>query len=69
MAGKEPQKADIKVAKRQKSQPCTRNHNLPRCALMKLGDAIKMEVDKISTGSIAIDLALGIGGLMQRACL
>ena len=38
-------------------------------ALMKLGDAAKMEVDKISTGSIAIDLALGIGGLPKgRVC-
>ena len=38
-------------------------------ALMKLGDATKMEVDKISTGSIAIDLALGIGGLPKgRVC-
>ena len=36
---------------------------------MKLGDATKMEVDKISTGSIAIDLALGIGGLPKgRVC-
>ncbi len=38
-------------------------------ALMKLGDAAKMAVDKISTGSIAIDLALGIGGLPKgRVC-
>ncbi len=38
-------------------------------ALMKLGDASKMAVDKISTGSIAIDLALGIGGLPKgRVC-
>jgi len=38
-------------------------------ALMRLGEATKMEVDKISTGSIAIDLALGIGGLPRgRVC-
>ncbi len=38
-------------------------------ALMRLGEATKMEVDKISTGSIAIDLALGIGGLPKgRVC-
>ena len=38
-------------------------------ALMKLGEASKMAVDKISTGSIAIDLALGIGGLPKgRVC-
>lgn len=36
---------------------------------MRLGEATKMEVDKISTGSIAIDLALGIGGLPKgRVC-
>ena len=38
-------------------------------ALMRLGEAVKMEVDKISSGSIAIDLALGIGGLPRgRVC-
>ncbi|MFU8848275.1 MAG: recombinase RecA [Opitutales bacterium] len=38
-------------------------------ALMRLGEATKMEVDVISTGSIAIDLALGIGGLPRgRVC-
>ncbi len=38
-------------------------------ALMRLGEATKMEIDVISTGSIAIDLALGIGGLPRgRIC-
>jgi len=38
-------------------------------ALMRLGEATKMEIDVISTGSIAIDLALGIGGLPRgRVC-
>ncbi|MEM7792698.1 MAG: recombinase RecA [Verrucomicrobiota bacterium] len=38
-------------------------------ALMRLGEATKMEIEKISTGSIAIDLALGIGGLPRgRVC-
>jgi recombination protein RecA len=32
-------------------------------SIMRLGDAHKMQVDVISTGSIAIDLALGVGGL------
>ena len=32
-------------------------------ALMRLGDATKMNVSVISTGSIAIDLCLGAGGL------
>ena len=30
---------------------------------MKLGDATKMNVSVISSGSLAIDLALGVGGL------
>ncbi len=32
-------------------------------SLIRLGDSKKMNVEAISTGSIAIDLALGIGGL------
>lgn len=32
-------------------------------AVMKLGDAKTMEVDVISTGSIGLDIAIGIGGL------
>ncbi|MGA1100234.1 MAG: recombinase RecA, partial [Opitutales bacterium] len=32
-------------------------------ALMKLGDATKMNVSVISTGSLAVDLSLGVGGL------
>ena len=32
-------------------------------AIMKLGDASKMTVGAISTGSIAIDLVTGIGGI------
>ncbi len=31
--------------------------------LMRLGDAASMEIETISTGSIALDLALGVGGL------
>ncbi|MDR1595604.1 MAG: recombinase RecA [Puniceicoccales bacterium] len=38
-------------------------------SIMKLGDAKKMDVSVISTGSIAIDLALGVGGLPRgRIC-
>jgi recombination protein RecA len=37
--------------------------------LMRMGDATKMNVSSISTGSIAVDLALGIGGLPRgRVC-
>ena len=32
-------------------------------SLIRLGEAFKMNVETISTGSIAIDLALGVGGL------
>ena len=32
-------------------------------AVMKLGQNVNMEVDAISTGSLSLDLALGIGGL------
>ena len=32
-------------------------------SIMRLGEAAKMQVETISTGSIAIDLALGVGGL------
>jgi recombination protein RecA len=31
--------------------------------LMRLGDAATMEIETVSTGSIALDLALGVGGL------
>jgi recombination protein RecA len=32
-------------------------------SVMRLGDAHKMKVETLSTGSLAIDLALGVGGL------
>jgi len=32
-------------------------------SIMRLGDAKKMQVETLSTGSLAIDLALGVGGL------
>ncbi len=32
-------------------------------SLIRLGEAFKMNVDTVSTGSVAIDLALGVGGL------
>jgi recombination protein RecA len=32
-------------------------------AIMKMGDSAKVQVDVIPTGSVALDLALGIGGL------
>src|SRR5690242_8688419 len=32
-------------------------------AIMKLGDAAKVHIEAIPTGSIALDMALGIGGV------
>ena len=32
-------------------------------SIMRMGDSAKLDVDVISTGSVAIDLALGVGGL------
>lgn len=32
-------------------------------SIMRLGDAHKMKVETISTGSLAVDMALGVGGL------
>ena len=32
-------------------------------AVMRLGENVTMNVDKISTGSLSLDIALGIGGL------
>lgn len=39
------------------------NRQFGEGALMKLGDATKMNVSTTSTGSISLDLALGVGGL------
>ena len=37
--------------------------------VMRLGDASSMEIETISTGSIALDIALGVGGLPKgRVC-
>ena len=35
-------------------------------AVMKLGDNASMQVDAISTGSLGLDLALGVGGVPRR---
>ncbi len=38
-------------------------------AIMRMGDATRMNVSVLSTGSVAIDLALGVGGLPRgRIC-
>ena len=37
--------------------------NYGKGAIMKLGEGLDMDVDAISTGSISLDLALGVGGV------
>ena len=32
-------------------------------AIMKLGDTTKMQVEAVPTGSLSLDLALGVGGI------
>ena len=39
------------------------NKTYGKGTIMKLGDAPVEDIDSISTGSIGIDLALGVGGL------
>jgi recombination protein RecA len=35
-------------------------------SIMKLSETSKVNVDAISTGSIAMDLALGVGGMLNK---
>ena len=45
------------------------NKQFGQGTIMRMGDASKMNVSVVSTGSIAIDLALGVGGLPRgRVC-
>ena len=39
------------------------NHDFGKGSIMRLGEASSMVVDSISTGSIGLDIAVGIGGL------
>ena len=32
-------------------------------SIMKLGDGVNMDIDTVSTGSLALDIALGVGGM------
>jgi recombination protein RecA len=36
-------------------------------SIMRLGSNTKMKVETLSTGSLAVDLALGVGGLPKAA--
>ena len=56
MADNERQKAlDAAISQIQK--------NYGQGSIMKLGDSINMEVETIPTGSLSLDLALGVGGI------
>ena len=62
-----PAKASLKQSERSPEADCKNldlvsgiNKQYGSGALMRLGEAAKMEVDVISSGSIAIDLALGL---------
>lgn len=35
-------------------------------SVMRLGEATSLEIDTISTGSIGLDIAIGIGGLPKE---
>ena len=37
--------------------------NFGKCSVMKLGEKRAMDIESVSTGSLSLDLALGIGGL------
>lgn len=37
-------------------------------SVMRLGEAFSYNVDHIPTGSMTLDMALGIGGVSQRTC-
>lgn len=54
------------IADKQKALETALNHiekGFGKGAIMKLGEGLDMEVEAISTGSISLDLALGVGGV------
>ena len=38
-------------------------HKFGKGAIMKLGDSTKLQIEAIPTGALALDIALGIGGV------
>ncbi len=63
----EAKKAEIATPKDKKSALSTAIERIEKeCgkgAIMRLGDAQKLEVSAVSTGSLTLDMALGIGGV------
>ena len=73
MAEKKQSAADKKAAGDKKSALETAlaqiEKQFGKGAVMKLGQNVTMQVDAISTGSISLDMALGIGGLPRFSSL
>ena len=65
MAKKEAELENIKEGKNQALEAALLSieKQFGKGAIMSLGDGAKLKVDAISTGSLSLDLALGIGGL------
>jgi recombination protein RecA len=58
-----PDKGDLKAQKHVELALKEIQEKYGEGSIMKLGDAKKMDVEAIPTGSISLDLALGIGGV------
>ena len=71
MAEKKTAKAEKTVSKITDKQKALQTaleaieKNYGKGAVMKLGEATTMNVEAISTGSVSLDIALGIGGVGQ----
>ncbi|MFP4323893.1 MAG: recombinase RecA [Anaerolineales bacterium] len=62
----EPVAQDASLAERQKALDATLGELTKRYGegtILKLGDAQHLQVDSIPTGSLAVDIALGVGGI------
>ena len=62
---KNPTKAEVRAEKLQTLEDTVREiqEKYGEGAIMKLGEARKVDVDVIPTGSLALDMALGVGGV------
>ena len=74
MSKADKSKSDSRIAPAEKSSNPAREKNIELAvssitkqfgdgSIMRLGSNTKMKVETLSTGSLAIDLALGVGGL------
>ena len=62
---KNPTKAELRIEKLKTLEDTVKEiqEKYGEGAIMKLGDARKVDVDVIPTGSLALDMALGVGGV------